>query len=218
MQFGAVIVGGGSGSRLGSDLPKAFVPLGGKPLYQYSLETFATHPRVREVVFVSPEAFRAKVRHDGVTVVGGGERRQDSVWNGLSALSRSIDAVLVHDAARPFVSVGVIDRLVTAVAGGVGAIAALPLNDTVKLAHGDEVLETLDRTGLWIAQTPQAFPVFLLKEAYTRAAAEKWEVTDEASLAERLGATVRLISGDSLNFKITTPDDLALAEIILKGL
>lgn len=218
MQFGAVIVGGGSGSRLGSDLPKAFVSLGGKPLYHYSLETFAAHPRVREVVFVSPEAFRTKIGHDGVTVVGGGATRQDSVWNGLSALSAAIDGVLVHDAARPFVSIDVIDRLLSAVGEGVGAIAALPLNDTVKLSRGGAVLETLDRSQLWVAQTPQAFPVFLLKEAYARATAEKWEVTDEASMVERLGSMVRLIPGDSRNFKITTPDDLALAETLLKGL
>lgn len=218
MQFGAVIVGGGSGSRLGSDLPKAFVSLGGKPLYQYSLETFASYPRMREVIFVSPEAFCAKICHDGVTVVGGGVTRQDSVWNGLCALSDAIDVVLIHDAARPFISARVIDRLLAAVGEGVGAIAALPLNDTVKLSRGDSVLETLDRSCLWVAQTPQAFPVPLLKEAYARATAEKWEVTDEASMAERLGATVRLIPGDSRNFKITTPDDLALAETLLKGL
>lgn len=224
MKLGAVIVGGGSGSRLGADLPKAFIPLGGTPLYQYSLKTFVKHPKIEEIIFVFPQTHsfspseKKKWGEEGVEFVVGGKTRQQSVFNGLAALSGSIQGVLVHDAARPFLTTAVIDRLIASLEKGFGGIAALPVTDTVKQADGECVVSTIDRSQLWIAQTPQAFPVTLLKQAYARAEAENWVVTDEASLIERLGERVALISGDSRNFKITTADDLALAEIILKGL
>ena len=218
MKFGAVIVGGGSGSRLGADIPKAFVLLGGKPIYFYSVTTFLNHPKISEVIFVTPKSFDGQVSLSGVRSVAGGKTRQTSVFNGLKALSAEIDAVLVHDAARPFVTAAVIDRLIASLSEGRGGIAALPISDTVKLAEGDWIVETIERSSLWSAQTPQAFPVALLRQAYARAAAENGSVTDEASLIEKIGEKVRLIPGASLNFKITTPDDLALAETILKGM
>ncbi|MDO8527388.1 MAG: 2-C-methyl-D-erythritol 4-phosphate cytidylyltransferase, partial [Deltaproteobacteria bacterium] len=158
MKFGAVIVGGGQGSRLKADVPKAFVPVGSKPLFWYSLEAFLSHPDISEIVLVLPKERPDVSIPNRCKIITGGSSRQDSVFNGLNALSPDCDAVLVHDAARPFITRDIIDRLVAKLKEGKGCIAAWPVSDTVKLTEGEHIVKTIDRTHLWAAQTPQAFP------------------------------------------------------------
>lgn len=227
MKIAAVIVAGGKGTRLGALLPKAFVSLSGKSLYQHSLETFLKHPRVAEVVLVLPSKCQAPtVSHPSWSlaltgkfgIIVGGERRQDSVYNGLLALGSDVEGVLIHDAARPFVSPSLIDRLVAELKAGRNAIAAIKVSDTIKEVEGEKIIRTVNRQTLWQAQTPQAFIVSQLKEAFAVAAEQNWaEATDEAFLIEKLGGTVHVVEGDAQNLKITTPADLELAEAVLKG-
>ncbi len=142
--------------------------------------------------------------------VQGGDRRQDSVRNGLAALPRDCDAVLVHDSARPFASATLVSSLIHALENGAqAAIPAIPVTDTVKRVSNDEVAETLNRDELRAVQTPQAFETGLLARAHEQAEAEGWEVTDDASMTERL-APVAVVAGEAANIKITNPDDLAL--------
>lgn len=219
MKIGVVIVGGGQGARLKSAIPKAFIQLGSKPLYQYSLEVFQAHSKMEEIVLVVPPDFVSECAvTKKIKVVAGGQSRQDSVWNGLEALSRNIDAVLVHDAARPFLTTPIIDRLVARLKEGHNAIAAIPVSDTLKAAEGNQIIKTVDRQGLWRAQTPQAFKRTDLRAAFVRAKKEGWMGTDEASLVERLGKTVHLVWGDPRNIKITTAEDLQQANSLLISL
>lgn len=215
-----VIVAAGRGERLGRDRPKAFVELAGRPLAAYSVEAAGAAASVNAIVAVgdvgrfeallptlSPAA-RAKWR--GI-VPGGGERR-DSVRNGCAEVERQAGGdpiVLVHDAARPFATPDLMDAVAQAAALG-PALAAAPVADTVKRRVGDLVRETLDRETLALAQTPQGMRLSLLLQADAQAA--PGPVTDEASLLEAAGAAVTLVPAPSTNFKITTPEDLRLAE------
>jgi len=147
--------------------------------------------------------------------VAGGPERSDSVAAGLAALPPTCEVVLVHDAARPFVERATIDAVIGAAREGVGAVAAVPLTDTLK-ETGDSgtVVRTIPRDRLWRAQTPQGFPRTMLEEAYARARQTGVRATDDAALVERLGRTVRVVPDSPRNFKVTTPDDLALARLI----
>lgn len=216
MKCGAIIVGAGRGERFGGATPKAFVMLGTKPLYLHSLKVFLIHPRMEEVVLVVPPEMKKNIIKKGIRVVAGGESRQASVENGLKALSPDVEAVLVHDAARPFVSGELIDKILEQVGQQRNCIAAIPVADTIKTTEGSQVIKTLDRRNLWSAQTPQAFWVAVLKEAYAKAQKEGYLATDEAALVERLGIPVYLVHGDPLNIKITTPGDLDVAKAILR--
>lgn len=230
MKTGVVLVAGGRGERLKSDLPKAFVHLGGKPLFQHSLDSFLSHPQIDEIVLVVPKGssldYCSQMQESRLDplLVAGGVSRQTSVYNGLLALSPDIDAVLVHDAARPFVTHSLIDSLIGHLKRGENAIAAILVNDTLKLAQakgdgaGEKISKTVDRKGLWRAQTPQAFLRSVLVEAYALAVVEEFMGTDEASLVERIGAPIYLVSASPLNIKITTPEDLQLAQTILDNL
>lgn len=237
MKCGVVVVGAGSGTRLKMDRQKAFVPLGQAPLFLHSLKTFQKHSGIDEIVLVlpperidrvsekgvAPLPVRGQNAHPvgstggGVKVVAGGNTRQESVYNGLSSLSKECEAVLVHDAARPFVTAAVINRLLEKVSKGIGCMAAWPVSDTIKEVREGIVVKTVDRGALMAAQTPQAFPVAVLKEALTKAKTDGFTGTDEASLVERLGLVVEVVLGDPFNIKITTPEDLKLAEALLRS-
>ncbi|QGY39418.1 2-C-methyl-D-erythritol 4-phosphate cytidylyltransferase [Pseudodesulfovibrio cashew] len=222
-----IILAAGSGTRLAEasgGVRKQYLEYKGAPLFWHSARTFSRVAGVKGLVFVFPpddaKAMEKEVRHFfkvedlGVEwrVCAGGERRQDSVRNGLGALPRACGGVLVHDSARPFVSAGMISRLIDALNEGArGVIPAVEVTDTIKRVDGDTVAETLDRAVLRGVQTPQAFETALLLEAHERAEAEGWEVTDDASMVERL-AEVRAIEGERGNVKITTPEDLARLE------
>jgi 2-C-methyl-D-erythritol 4-phosphate cytidylyltransferase len=229
---GAVIVAAGSGRRLGGGVPKQYRDLGGVPMLLRALRPFTAHPDVAHTVValppadaVTPPAWLADLLGGTLTVVPGGAERGDSVSHALSALPGDCTIVLVHDAARPLVNRETIDAVIGAARHGEGAVPAVPLGDTLKetlapapaAASSPRLLvsRTIPRDHLWRAQTPQGFPRAILEEAYARARREGVRATDDAMLVERLGVPVRIVPGSPLNFKVTTEDDLRLAERLL---
>ncbi|MDQ3426188.1 MAG: 2-C-methyl-D-erythritol 4-phosphate cytidylyltransferase, partial [Gemmatimonadota bacterium] len=221
---GAIVVAAGRGSRVGSGIPKQYRPLAGTPIVLHALRAFAAHPDVAQVVLVvpasdvdNPPSFLADILGEGLVLAAGGAERRDSVTAGLAALRAECTVVLVHDGARPFVDRAVIDGVIEYVRAGESAIAAVPLNDTVKeSAEHDRtrVGRTLPRERLWRAQTPQGFPRALLAAAHAHAAAAGLHATDDAVLIEACGGTVRLVPDSVTNLKITTSHDLELAECL----
>ncbi|MEE8474832.1 MAG: 2-C-methyl-D-erythritol 4-phosphate cytidylyltransferase [Myxococcota bacterium] len=227
MSVAALVLAAGSGQRLGLPLTKAFVPIGGKPLLLYSLETLAS---VQEIDCVVPiiaaadlDRFRALdlagIPKLAAPVVGGAER-QDSVAAGLAALSKApfldgreeVSLVAIHDAARPWVRSAAVSRVIAAARREGAAILAAPAADTIKRVREGRVIETPDRAECWTAQTPQVFRLPLLREALAKAEAAGRVATDDAQLVEWLGSTVAVVTGDSDNRKITFVEDLAAAE------
>ncbi len=216
----AVLVAAGRGDRLGADRPKAFANLAGRPLLAESLERLEASEWIDALVVVAPEEWEepvillaeelgaGKVR----AAVTGGATRADSVRAGVAEVPEEAAVLVVHDAARPLLSEGVLERVVSALGEGWdGAVPALPLDDTVKLADGEAVAQTVDRTGLQAVQTPQAF----LADTLRRALATGGDATDCAGLVEAAGGRVRLVEGDRSLVKVTTPADLAFVEALL---
>jgi len=221
MSVTAILLCAGRGERLGSDVPKAAAPLAGRPLFTWSLETLQRSACVDAIVVVGPSRMlRELLAAAGLAApkvvawVGGGAERQHSVARGLAALPADCDLVAVHDCARALVSEAVVERAVAAAREHGAAIAAVPLADTLKRVEADVIHGTPPREGLWCAQTPQAFRRDWLEAAH---AAAGGVATDDAALVEALGYEVRVAWGDALNFKVTTPGDLALAERWLSG-
>jgi 2-C-methyl-D-erythritol 4-phosphate cytidylyltransferase len=218
MTVAAVLVAGGSGLRLGADVPKAFVPVAGRTLLEHAAERFTARADVACCVAVVPDGWLDKAGALCATpVVVGGSTRQQSVDAGLRALPPDVDTVLVHDVARPFVPAAVIDRVLAALAAGADAVVpVLPVTDTLKqVATDGTVTATVDRGTLVAVQTPQGFRRAVLVEAH--AAAPDAAATDDAGLVERAGGRVVVVAGDEAAFKITTPRDLLLAEAIARG-
>jgi 2-C-methyl-D-erythritol 4-phosphate cytidylyltransferase/2-C-methyl-D-erythritol 2,4-cyclodiphosphate synthase len=219
----AIIVAAGRGERLGGDQPKQLVDLGGRTLLQRSVAAFDAHPAVDAIVVVLPaEIVDEGASHVGVTArpcryVAGGVRRQDSVRLGLAAVGPDADLVLVHDAARPFVTRELIDRVIARARADGAAVPALRAQDTLKRVHRgtDIVAETVPREDVWLAQTPQGFRRRVLDAAVALGATV--DATDEGMLAERAGLPVGLVAGDPRNLKITTADDLARARAAIVG-
>jgi 2-C-methyl-D-erythritol 4-phosphate cytidylyltransferase len=211
----AIVVAAGSGRRFGS--AKQFALLLGKPVLDRTLEAVAGHPEVDEVVLVLPageEGAGYRDRWRKITaVVGGGERRQDSVAAGFAEIGSGPGGlVLVHDGVRPLVSRDVLSRVIARAAETGAAAAAIPVEDTIKEAAGGFVVRTLEREILWRVQTPQGFRTAILGEALRRAREDGFYGTDEAALVERTGRPVALVMGDPRNIKITTAADLTIAE------
>jgi 2-C-methyl-D-erythritol 4-phosphate cytidylyltransferase len=210
----AVLVAAGRGERLGGDRPKAFARLAGRVLLAESLERLdasvvAPAGWEEPCILLAEEIGAAKVR----AAVGGGATRADSVRAGLAEVPAEAAAVLVHDAARPLVSEQVVERVVTALGEGWdGAVPGLPLADTVKRAEGDEVVETVDRSGLYAIQTPQAFVSTTLRRALE---GERTARSDCAAFVEAAGGRVRIVEGDPRLLKVTTHSDLTLVETLL---
>ena len=218
-----IVVAAGSGSRLGRSEPKAFVELRGMTILERALRGVFESAEPAQVIVVAPSAgltaarriaeIAAGVASADVSVVAGGETRQSSVAAGLAALDDGVEVVLVHDAARPLTPAALIDRVVRAVAPGVGVIPALPVTDTLKRVDGhDRVVDTVERSELVHVQTPQGFPRAELLAAY--AAAER-DYTDDAALFSAAGHEVVVVEGEARGFKITTPWDLQRAENLL---
>lgn len=218
-----VVVAAGQGLRFGGEGPKQFRELQGSPLLLHSLRPFLAHRAVIEVVVVlpPPDASRppewlAPLLGERLRAVAGGSTRMDSVEAGFRALSEEAVIVLVHDGARPFPDLGVIDAIIAQASRGVGAIAAVPLHDTLKEAvDGDgppRIAKTVPRDRLWRARTPQGFPRAMLESALRAARADGFVGTDEASLVERTGSPIVLIPDAETNLKVTTPDDFRIAE------
>lgn len=220
----ALITAGGKGRRMQSAVPKQFLRLAGKPLLAHTVEVFEGCPLVDGIFIIAPQEEMARVEREIVEafhfrkvlkVVRGGQRRQQSVWNGLRAIKSDCALVVVHDGVRPLISPALVESSIEEARRTGAAIVAVPARDTVKRLVPGKRLQTLPRAEIWLAQTPQSFQYPLLYQAHQRAAQENFEGTDDASLVERLGREVRLISGDPHNLKITTPDDLVLAEALL---
>ena len=233
-KIAAVIVAAGRGSRARNDsgadgaIPKQYRPLAGRPVLAHSLSLLAAHPRIDRIVVVYSPADADLYRQAAgpwadrlMPPVAGGDVRQASVLAGLEALSGSPapDRVLIHDAARPFLTDRLVDDLIDALDGAPGAIAAEPVTDTLKREDGaGTIAGTIDRAGLWRAQTPQAFHFAAILDAHRRAAAEgRVDFTDDAGLAEWAGLPVRLVASGGNNMKLTTAADIELAERLLQS-
>jgi 2-C-methyl-D-erythritol 4-phosphate cytidylyltransferase len=222
MRAAAVIVAAGSGTRLGASIPKALVCLGGRTILDWSVRTFGDHPRIDALVVVGPATATdaiAATLPPGAQVVAGGATRQESVGRGLCVLGDDVEFVLIQDAARPLVPAAAISRVLDALAGGADAVVpVLPVTDTIRqLDDAGRVIGTPDRSGLRRVQTPQGFRLAVLRAAHKAAAsrAQPAEITDDAGLVEALGHPVRTVPGDDAGFKITTPQDLRLAELLV---
>jgi 2-C-methyl-D-erythritol 4-phosphate cytidylyltransferase len=221
-EVGVVIAAGGRGERAGSTTPKQFRTIAGIPMLLRTIRPFAAHPRVAEIVVPLPQAvlsdppaWLTELLGDRLQAVAGGETRTDSVARGVAALPPSCTSVVIHDAARPFVDIATLDAIIDAVSRGACAIAAVPVSDTIKRAdpHGERVLETVNRHGLWHAQTPQGFPRHVLEKAYEHMERSD-TATDEAALVEAIGVPVELVKDTTTNIKVTTPDDFVVAEAL----
>jgi len=212
----ALIVAAGSGTRLGGEVPKQYLPLAGRAVLRHSVETFLRHPAITGVRVVISAEHRALYESAVASLpmlppAVGGASRQDSVRNGLESLAdQHPDRVLIHDAARPFLTHEIIDRALAALDDAPGAVVAVPVADTLKRGHAGRVSGTVDRSALWRAQTPQAFRYADILRAHRQAKGPA--MTDDAAVAEAAGLPVTLVMGADDNFKITTADDLRRAE------
>jgi 2-C-methyl-D-erythritol 4-phosphate cytidylyltransferase len=220
MTVAAVLVAGGDGQRLGAAVPKAFCEVAGRTLLEHAAMRFTAHPQIDTLVVVVPEAHQQQAAElvPSAQVVAGGATRQRSVAAGLALVPATAQAVLVHDVARPFVPVELIDRVVAALAAGAEAVVpVLPVTDTVRRrdATTGELVETLDRATLVGMQTPQGFRRDVLVRAYAQARGD--DASDDAALVEALGVLIATVPGAEQAFKITGRLDLALAELVARG-
>lgn len=223
---GVIIVAAGQGTRIGGGTPKQYLEVGGVPMLVRATRPFARHPQVAHIAVVLPRADVASppawlLPHLGgmLTLVAGGAERSDSVAAGLAALPATCTVVLVHDAARPFVDTALIDRVIDAARAGHAVVPALPVTDTIKevsAADAAEVTRTVPRETLRRVQTPQGFPRELLEQAHASARRDNASGTDDAALVERMGRSVRIVPGDARNVKVTTTEDLELAEYLAR--
>ena len=223
MSVFALIPAAGTGTRVAANIPKQYAMLAGRPMLWHAIRAVCVPP-VQSVFVVLAPSDKEFGTHDWSAFAGaveplycGGEARRDSVYNGLVAAMAGMDAddwVLVHDAARPCLPRKDLERLISAAqADEVGGILALPVVETVKTVQNNHILRTEDRAQLWLAQTPQMFRAGLLAQALQRA---KGPVTDEASAVEQMGLKPRVVAGSRENLKVTWPEDIAIAENILK--
>ena len=221
----AVIVAGGSGSRMMAPVRKQYLDLDGVPIVAHTLMAFDRHSDLDRMVLVVPENDVEWCRTDilaplslchDVQLVAGGRRRQDSVFNGLSAVGRGYGTVMIHDGVRPFVSLALMNACIDGVKISGGCVPAIPATDTLKQVDANgRIIRTLDRQLIRLAQTPQTFSLDLIMNAHQLARQRGFTATDDASIAEFAGETVTVVAGDPDNIKITTPEDLSIATAIL---
>ncbi len=220
----ALFPAAGKGRRMGGDKNKILMELNGIPIILHTLRRFAECRSVDYFVVIVGKNEVDEINHiledeelPPYKIVIGGSERQYSVANGLKALPENTDVVLIHDAARPFVTVDTIERVIDAVKTYGAAIAAFPEKNTVKVVENGIITSTPEREKLWAATTPQGFQTKIIKEAYNRAIEDNFLGTDDSSLVERLGKSVHIIEDSYENFKITTKSDLKMAEYMLRG-
>ena len=217
-QVTVIVVAAGAGKRFGST--KQFALLRGKPVLDWSMEEFEAHEKVSEIVLVLADECK-KENFTGrygklVSIVRGGEKRQDSVVNGFKEVKpEKADLVLIHDAARPIIGPELITRVIEEGRRTGAAVPVIPMEDTIKEAAEGRIIRTLNRESLVRVQTPQGFAYSILEEALKKAQEDRYYATDEAMLVERTGRTVSIVKGDPRNIKITTPLDLRIAEALL---
>ncbi|MCX6122616.1 MAG: 2-C-methyl-D-erythritol 4-phosphate cytidylyltransferase [Ignavibacteriales bacterium] len=222
----AIVPAAGSGTRIGGDIKKQFLPLKGKPIIVHTLQQFEHCSDVDEVALALPESAMSEMvaiveryrLHKVSKMVLGGVKRQDSVRNVLNRLTlKESDIVLVHDGVRPFIETKRIAHLLKVCKEYDAAVLAVQPKDTIRRSTGGGFFDqTLDRTALWLIQTPQAFRAKLLVQAFEKAKKDKFYSTDEAALVERLGVKIRIVEGTYDNIKITTPEDLELGLMIFE--
>ncbi|MDY3225797.1 MAG: 2-C-methyl-D-erythritol 4-phosphate cytidylyltransferase [Candidatus Faecousia sp.] len=218
---GAVIVAAGSASRMGG-IDKVMAPLGGEPMILRTVRAFQNCDAIASIVVVTREDLIRPISElcrdmdKVVTIVAGGDSRQESVHLGLNALPRGMKLAAVHDGARPLITWQVIDRVVRAANTYGAAAPAVPVKDTIKVVQGGLVLETPDRATLQAVQTPQVFDFDLLRGALKKAEEDGAQVTDDCSAVERTGMKIKIVEGDERNLKVTTPMDLKIAELLLE--
>jgi 2-C-methyl-D-erythritol 4-phosphate cytidylyltransferase len=226
MKTVAIIPAGGSGKRMKSNVSKQYMLLEGMPIIARTLKVFQASSAINDIFLVVPVKDIQYVQKKIITqygiskvkqILAGGRERQDSVKNGLDAVTQDYDIVLVHDGVRPFVSLKLIDQVVQGGLENSAIAVGVPVNDTVKRVYTDGyIIETLKREGLWLTQTPQAFRRDVIKQAYRIAYRDNFYGTDDTSLVERIGVRVKILVGSYENIKITTMEDLALAVYIMK--
>jgi 2-C-methyl-D-erythritol 4-phosphate cytidylyltransferase len=215
----AIIVAAGSGSRFNSEIPKQFIEIGGKPIVVHTIERFAAAPSVDDIIVVVtseniPRLGGLKVTKP-IRVLTGGATRADSVLSGLSAVEDDVQVVAVHDGARPFVTVDEIERTIARAKEMGAACLVGRVTDTVKSISGDEISGTLDREKLRRALTPQVFRIEVIRKAFELAELDD-SVTDECYLVEKLGHPVEFVEGSARNIKITHPEDLVMARVMME--
>lgn len=221
----AVVPAAGVGARMGSRRPKQYLSLGRTPILVRTVRTLLDCKALGVVIVAAPAdriaaTRRVLARHriaGALTVVAGGSLRQESVWRGLQEVPAGARWVVVHDAVRPFITGELVERVLAAARRWGAATCGLPVRETVKRVRQESVEATVDREGLWLVQTPQAFQRDLLWEAHDKARRDGFTGTDDAVLVERLGARVAMVPGLPQNIKITTPEDLRVARLWLAG-
>jgi 2-C-methyl-D-erythritol 4-phosphate cytidylyltransferase len=226
MKANAIIVSAGKGHRFIKEKKKQFYLLGDKPILAHTLDKFEDCPLIHSILLVVGQEdmdyclreIIEKYRYRKISqVVPGGKQRQDSVRNGIDFLPKDTDIVVIHDGVRPFVTQEMIEESIRSAVKCQAVAMAMPVKETVKMVERDgTVLKTLDRDSLWQIQTPQTFQANVIKEAYYRATEDGFIGTDDASLVERLGVRVHILPGAYSNIKITTLEDLMLANLILQ--
>lgn len=225
MKAAVIIAAGGIGKRMEARCPKQYLELSGRPIICHTLDRFKGLDEIKKVIIVLPPDFVSSFKNEILTpyrypdnweAIAGGEKRQDSVRNGLKLVPDDFDVVLVHDACRPFIAKELIKKIVEVAYKDGAAIVAAPVKETIKKVVDDNISETVDRQNLWGAQTPQAFRPDILRRAIDKAYKDGFYGTDDAILVERMGGKVKVIKGDYRNIKITTPEDLIIAEAIAK--
>lgn len=220
----ALIVAGGQGTRIEGKLPKQFLNLGDKPILAHSVQKFEACEAIDRIILVVPEDYLGYCSQNIVDrhrftnvdkIVCGGKERQDSVYAGLKACPNSTSIVAIHDGVRPFISPQKISESIRLCEQKKAVILAVPAKDTVKRVEGNSVVGTLDRKKLWLVQTPQVFEYSFILDAYEKAIEDGFVGTDDAMLVERLGHEVAVLQGEYQNMKITTAEDLAVAEKLI---
>jgi len=228
MQVSAIVVAAGAGRRIGGDVAKSFLPIAGRPLVLRTLDRIYAAESVTQVTLVVAAeelgrcrallAADATLRHRPCVLQSGGATRQQSAKRGLETLAPDTGIVLIHDGARPFVSAKLIDDCVKAAVEKGAVVVGLPVRDTIKVVGDDRLIRiTPDRRSLWEIQTPQVFDKELIVAAHRQAEIDGVEATDDAMVVERLGKPVYVLEGERTNFKITLPDDLWLAEMMIRA-
>lgn len=222
MNYQVIIPAAGSGKRMGAGFNKLFIPIKERPIISYTLDFFHNDDNCINIILVidpkDEDQFQEIINtesYEKIIFAYGGKERQHSVYNGLQKAKKE-GIILVHDGARPFIKKETVEQLVQTSYQYGGAIAAVPVKDTIKKAYSFEVVETIDRTSLWQTQTPQAFRFSILEEAHEKAKQDGFLGTDESSLVERLGYPVKIVQSDYDNIKLTTPEDIYFAHAILE--
>ena len=221
----AVIVAAGQGLRMGGSQRKQYLLLGGKPVLLHTVERFLSCPDIDSIVVVLPKEeieegrptlFPIPIKNEKLRFIAGGENRQSSVFNGLQVIDAQEGIVLIHDGVRPLIAESLIEAAIQGARQWEACIPAVSVTDTLKRVDENAMVNgTLSRKGLWLAQTPQAFKLSLIRSAHQQAVLHQWQATDDASIVEHMGVAVKVIPGMVENIKITTPQDMRLAEAYL---